>query len=336
MKKAHCVLKEISVIGGGSWATALVKILTENKVHVHWYIRRKSQADYINHQGQNPDYLKNTKLDKAYIKASTDLDHVIRNSSILLFLVPSSQLPAVVKNIETELLKDKFIITSIKGTVGPDNDLPSAFISQTFQVKESQQAMIGGPCHAEEIARNRKTYMTLCSTNLPFIKLISSWFSTGYIRVQVSEDMTGVEYAAIYKNVVGIVCGMAKGLNYGDNFMAVLVSNAIYELETLLRGVGANTSRMGCSEYLGDLLVTGYSSHSRNRSFGELIGQGYSVAQGQLRMSMVAEGYHATKGLFETASHLQLNLPLLNTAYRVLYKHMPVESEFKLLERNIR
>ena len=329
-------MKKISVIGGGSWATALVKILTENEVYVHWYVRRQTQTDFINHQGHNPDYLKDTKLNKAFIEASTDLEQVITQSDILLFLVPSAQLPAIVKNIEPELLKDKFIITSIKGTVGPDNDLPSAFISQIFKISESQQAMIGGPCHAEEIAKNRKTYMTLCSSNLPFVQGVADWFSTNYVRVRVSEDLTGVEYAAIYKNVAGIVCGMAKGLNYGDNFMAVLVSNAIYELEALLNGVGADTSRIGCSEYLGDLLVTGYSAHSRNRSFGELIGHGYSVAQSQEIMSMVAEGYYATKGLFETATHLRLNLPLLNTAYRVLYKHMPVESEFKLLERNIR
>ncbi|SFT16949.1 NAD(P)H-dependent glycerol-3-phosphate dehydrogenase [Sphingobacterium wenxiniae] len=329
-------MKEISVIGGGSWATALVKILTENKVHVHWYVRRHQQADILNQKGVNPDYLQGTKLDATYIEASTDLEAVISKSEILLFLVPSAQLPAIVRNIDTDLLKEKFVITSIKGTVGENNDLPSAFISQTFHLGEQHQAMIGGPCHAEEIAGNRKTYMTLCSANLPFLRRIADWFTTPYVRVQLSADLLGVEYAAIYKNVVGIVCGMAKGLNYGDNFMAVLVSNAIYELEVLLSGVGASTNRMGCSQYLGDLLVTGYSAHSRNRTFGELIGQGYSVVQSQTIMSMVAEGYYATKGLFETASRFGLNLPLLNTAYRVLYNHMPVVSEFKLLERNIK
>ncbi|GHE33627.1 NAD(P)H-dependent glycerol-3-phosphate dehydrogenase [Sphingobacterium griseoflavum] len=328
-------MTEISVIGGGSWATALVKILTENKVRVHWYLRRQEQVDAINEQGVNPDYLNFVKLDTHYLVASSDLNHVLQKSTILLFVVPSAHFPQLCSTIDAESLQDKKVITSIKGTVGKENVLPSAFISNYFGIPSSRQAVLAGPCHAEEIGMGKKTYMTICSPNDVFLQHLKPGFSSRYLSINLHTDIAGIEYAAIYKNVVGLVCGMAKGLQYGDNFMAVLVANAIYELQLLLEGLHVADHRIACSSYLGDLLVTAYSPHSRNRSFGELIGRGYSVEQTQNAMSMVAEGYAATQGLYETAKNLGLNMPIINTAYRVLYNHMAVTSEFKLLERNI-
>lgn len=344
MAKAFCFcllktpnnLNEISVIGGGSWATALVKILTENGSFVHWYMRRSGQVRAINEDAVNPDYLSFLKLDNTKIHASDQLDEILARSKVILFVVPSAQLPGVCAAIPKGGLAEKFVLTAIKGTVGPDNLLPSAYLSRYFGLKNSQQAMIAGPCHAEEIARNKKTYMTLCGPNEPVIRKIAKGFASTYMQVNYSADMLGVEYAAIYKNVVGIVCGMAEGLHYGDNFMAVLVSNAIDELQQLLQAVGAGNARLGSSTYLGDLLVTGYSAHSRNRTFGKYLGQGYSVFQAQQLMGMVAEGYFATKGLMATVRSLGLNLPLLQTAYRVLYNHMAALDECKLLERNLR
>lgn len=328
-------MTEISVIGGGSWATALVKILTENKVRVTWYLRRQVQVEAINDEGYNPDYLDFVKFNPQFVTASNDLHHVIQQSSTLLFVIPSAHFPGVCSAIDKDLLDGKNVITSIKGTVGPDNLLPSAYLAEMFAIDESRQAVLAGPCHAEEIAMGKKTYMTICSPNPVFLKQLEPCFASRYISINLFQDLCGIEYAAIYKNVVGLVCGMAKGLNYGDNFMAVLVSNAIYELEILLKALYVEESRIACSSYLGDLLVTAYSAHSRNRGFGELIGRGYSVEQSQNAMSMVAEGYAATRGLYQTAKELNLNLPIINTAYRVLYNHMPVTSEFKLLERNI-
>ncbi|WDF67368.1 hypothetical protein PQ465_13740 [Sphingobacterium oryzagri] len=328
-------MTEISVIGGGSWATALVKILTENKVHVTWYLRRLVQVEAINDTGRNPDYLNFVKLDTHYVTASDDLPHVIQQSSTLLFVIPSAHFPTLCAGIDIDLMAGKNVLTSIKGTVGENNMLPSAYLADVFHIEERQQAILAGPCHAEEIAMDKKTYMTICSPNQDLLQKLKPCFSSRYLAINLFEDLRGVEYAAIYKNVVGLVCGMAKGQQYGDNFMAVLVSNAIYELELLLKALYVAGNRMACSSYLGDLLVTAYSAHSRNRTFGELIGRGYSVEQSQNAMSMVAEGYAATKGLYQTAKELRLNLPIINTAYRVLYNHMPVTSEFKLLERNM-
>ncbi|WP_293952581.1 NAD(P)H-dependent glycerol-3-phosphate dehydrogenase [Sphingobacterium sp. UBA7855] len=329
-------LNEISVIGGGSWATALVKILTENSIHVNWYMRRSEQVRSINDDAINPDYLPFLKLDNTKIYASDQLDMIVARSKVILFVVPSAQLDQVCEAIPQKDMSGKFVITAIKGTVGPENLLPSAFIARHFELTDLQQAIIAGPCHAEEIARNKKTYITLCGSNESVIQTISNGFASPYMEVHYSADMIGVEYAAIYKNVVGIVCGMAEGLHYGDNFMAVLVANAIDELGLLLQAVGVPNARLGNSTYLGDLLVTGYSRHSRNRKFGQYLGQGFSAFEARGMMGMVAEGYYATKGLMNTVSSLELNMPLLQTAYRVLYNHMAAKDEFKLLERNIR
>lgn len=329
-------MNEISVIGGGSWATALVKILTENNIKVNWYLRRAEQALSITKNGVNPDYLSFLKLDNTCIYASNNLDEIINRSDVLLFVVPSAHLSNLCALIDKEKISGKFVITSINGLVGEANMLPSSYVASCFELTAFQQCVIAGPCHAEEIAKNKKTYMTLCSSNEGFAEQISKWFNSGYVQVNTSADMLGVEYAAIYKNVVGIVCGMADGLHYGDNFLAVLVANAVHELTLLLDALGVSCSRLGMSTYLGDLLVTGYSPHSRNRTFGKYLGRGHSVAYAQDMLGMVAEGYFATKGLKDTTRKLNLDLPLLNTAYRILHKRMLAIDEFKLLERNIR
>ncbi|HCU45009.1 MAG TPA: glycerol-3-phosphate dehydrogenase [Sphingobacterium sp.] len=329
-------MKEISVIGGGSMATALVKILTENKVQVNWYVKRLNQADHIREKDINPDYLSFVKLQGDFIYISTDLNEIIKRSPIIVFLIPSSQLTHLSLQIEVESLKNKFIITSIKGLVGTDKVLPSVFMSNYFAIPEIDIGIIAGPCHAEEIAHNRRTYMTLCSKNLHMMEQLAPYFSTSYVSVGTSEDLLGIEYAAIYKNVVGIIIGIAKGLNYGDNFIAVLMSNAINELQLFLKTIGIHTENLASSSYLGDMLVTGYSHHSRNRTFGELIGKGLSVEQAMRKMSMVVEGYTATQGLYQLSKSIKLMIPLLYTSYRILFLHMPVDTEFKLLEKNIR
>lgn len=325
---------KFSVFGGGSWATALVKILTDNKLLVNWYIRRPEQADAIQQTGTNPDYLNLVRLDTNYIQVSSHVADVATKSDVLLFAVPSAQLPGLLETIDINYVKDRVLVNAIKGTVGAQHESPITYISRYFNISDSQLAMLAGPCHAEEIGLRRKTYLTIGAASENVQQLLSPCFASDYVDIQLCDDTHGVTYAAIYKNVVGIVCGMAKGLRYGDNFLAVLAANALRELQEIVQSIGSTHAVLN-SSYAGDLLVTAYSAHSRNRAFGELIGRGYSVEKAKRTMQMVAEGYGATQGLYPFANQQPTNFPILQTAYRVLFKHMPVATEFKLLEQKL-
>lgn len=326
---------EIGVFGGGSWATALVKILTDNKITVNWYLRRTTQAKAIQETGNNPDYLNFVHLDTAYVRCSTDKQAVAQTSTVILFAVPSGQLSNLLEGFDAAWTDEKIVLSSIKGTVGDQHEIPSTFISTQLGIPEKLQGILAGPCHAEEIGYRKKTYLTIATPDIEVQELLRNCFANDYIDVRLAKDIIGIEYAAIYKNVVGLVCGMAKGLHYGDNFLAVLVANALQELKEVLQQMGS-TSELLNSSYAGDLLVTAYSAHSRNRSFGELIGRGYSVDRAKGAMHMVAEGYRATRGLYQLTENLPCQLPILQTAYRVLFKYMPVLTEFKLLEQKLK
>ncbi|GAA4786587.1 NAD(P)H-dependent glycerol-3-phosphate dehydrogenase [Olivibacter ginsenosidimutans] len=329
------ILIEFGVFGGGSWATALVKILTDNKLLVNWYIKRSLQAQAIEKTGYNPDYLNLVSLDTRYIRTLSNIQQTAQRSKALLFAVPSAQLPTLLDHFESDWITDKIVISTIKGTVGPYYDIPTDVIATYFSVDHQQQAILAGPCHAEEVGLGKKTYLTIASPNAEIQELLSACFNTNYMHVQSCHDIRGVSYAAIYKNVVGIVCGMAKGLRYGDNFIAVLVANALHEMSNMLQSIGSVQPILN-SSYAGDLLVTAYSEHSRNRTFGELIGRGYSVEKAKRSMQMVAEGYGATQGLYQTVQQLPADFPILQAAYRVLFKHMPASTEFKLLEQKLK
>ncbi len=322
------------MVGGGSWATAIVKILTENKIPTYWYCRRRYQVEGIRRTGRNPDYLHTVKLDRDLVTPSDDLLEVIKRSRVIIFVVPSSSLSQLCEKIPRDLLQEKIIISSIKGITG-NEQLPTAYLSRYFGISPQQMALIAGPCHAEEVVNQKQTYMTLSGDNNTLLKELSPLFTTPYISVMQNTDPTGVEYAAIYKNVLGVVSGMATGLGYGDNFLAVLISNGIEELRLIIRSLNPKQINFLNSSYVGDLLVTGFSQHSRNRLFGKYIGQGDTVSQALERMTMVAEGYLATKGLFVLADTLKVKLPILLTAHRILFENKSIEREFKLLERNL-
>ncbi|WP_134091546.1 NAD(P)H-dependent glycerol-3-phosphate dehydrogenase [Olivibacter sp. XZL3] len=326
---------EFGVFGGGSWATALVKILTDNKITVNWYLRRAKQANAIQETGSNPDYLNFVHLDTQYIRCSSDKQTVARKSPVILFAVPSGQLANLLEDFDAAWINGKIVLNSIKGTVGDQHEIPSAFISTQLGIPEKLQGILAGPCHAEEIGHRKKTYLTVAAPDVEVQQLLRGCFVSDYIEVRLANDIAGIEYAAIYKNVVGLVCGMAKGLHYGDNFLAVLVANALQELKDVLQQMGRSSELLN-SSYAGDLLVTAYSAHSRNRSFGEMIGRGYSVDKAKGAMQMVAEGYRATRGLYQLTKELPCQLPILQTAYRVLFKYMPVLTEFKLLEQKLK
>ena len=325
---------EFGVFGGGSWATALVKILTDNKLIVNWYLRRTEQAEAIQNAGSNPDYLNFVTLNTEYLQCSSQKQFVAQKSTIILFAVPSDGLSDLLIGFDRKWIHNKAVLSAVKGTVGEEHELPSAYISRQLIIPNNLQGILAGPCHAEEIGHRKKTYLTIGAVDPHWQQMLQACFSADYLDVRINADITGIEWAAIYKNVVGLVSGMAKGLRYGDNFIAVLVANALAELREVLRHMGSNAEILS-SSYAGDLLVTAYSAHSRNRLFGEMIGRGYSVDKAKDSMNMVAEGYGATRGLYQTTRNFPLKLPILQTAYRVLFKYMPVLTEFKLLEQKL-
>ncbi|MGJ1205297.1 NAD(P)H-dependent glycerol-3-phosphate dehydrogenase [Sphingobacterium lactis] len=326
---------EVSVVGGGSWATAIVKILTENENPTHWYLRRKDQVKEIREKGINPDYLAQTKLDTRFVHPSCDLQEVVSKSQIIIFAVPSAALPLVAAELDATALSDKIVLSAVKGTVGEGSGSAAAYLKKTFQIPNSRMACIAGPCHAEEIAADKTTYLTLSSTNDKLADMLWPIFRRPYVHVRTNSDPTGVGYAAIYKNVLGIASGMADGLGYGDNFLAVLVSNAMKEMDKLLNSMAGEETSMLNSTYTGDLLVTGYSDKSRNRQFGRLIAQGDSADQAIERLGMVAEGHRAAAGLYAYAQANELHLPILSTVYHILYTNRSVDAEFKTLEENL-
>ncbi|MVZ63619.1 NAD(P)H-dependent glycerol-3-phosphate dehydrogenase [Sphingobacterium humi] len=326
---------EVSVVGGGSWATALVKILTENKIPTNWYLRRNEQVKHIKEKGSNPSYLPQVRLNPLFIFPSDNLLEVIERGQIVIFAVPSAAIQAVCNELDSSLFTNKMVLSAMKGTVGANNEVPSSFISRILNIPATQIATIAGPCHSEEIAASKLTYLSLSCTNQDTVDRLSVLFRRPYIKVCGNDDPMGVGYASIYKNVLGIASGMATGLGYGDNFMAVLVSNALFEMQNILASTPAEQREMLNSTYAGDLLVTGYSNNSRNRRFGELIAQGHSAEIAVNKLGMVAEGYHATQGLFGYANEKELNLPILTTVYRILFGKESIETGFKKLEEKL-
>lgn len=328
-------IKRLTIAGGGSWATALTKIFSESGVDVCWYLRSESHARRVKEEGRNPNYLSYLQLPMRHIHPVSELEEALEFSDHVLFAIPSAYLEASLGKLEPPLLQHKKVIVSIKGVVTEANLLPSDFLSQRFGLEERQIAVIGGPCHAEEIAMERKTYVTIASRNEELAASIAGSVTSHYIRAIVNEDPLGVEYAAILKNVVGIACGIAEGLNYGDNFQAVLVSNALREIRQFLEAVDPAGRDLSQSAYFGDLLVTAYSDFSRNRTFGHMIGRGYTVQLAHMQMNMVAEGYFAVKGVYGLSRKVNLEMPVISAVYRILYNHISPYIEFKLLENKL-
>ncbi len=325
-------LQSISIIGGGSWATALVKIFSESGIVVHWYVRSQEHVDFLQANGRNPNYLGFVQLNLDFIKPTCDIDKAIASSADILFAVPSAYLDATVEEMEEDSMQQKKMYVSIKGIVSGEFLIPSVFLSNRFNISVNGITVLAGPCHAEEIAMDKKTFLTVAGKDEVVVNRLKDAVRSHYINVVVNHDPIGVEYAAILKNVIGIASGMAKGLNYGDNFLAVIISNAMREIKNFLADIDDFDRDLFDSAYFGDLLVTAYSEFSRNRTFGNMIGRGYSVPIAESRMNMIAEGFPAVKGMYQAAMQHGTNMPVLSTVHRILYQHASPYIEFKLLE----
>lgn len=325
---------KIAVIGGGSWATALTKILLNNVESIAWWVRREETAEHIRTFGHNPNYISSIEFDQKKLNVSTNLKDTIKNSDVLFLVIPSAFLHSefVRAKITAEDLKDKIIISAIKGIIPEFTLIPAAYLNDQFGVEYNNMAIVAGPCHAEEVAHERLSYLTIATPTRGRAYAIGDLLKCRYINVNRNDDLVGTEYSAIMKNIYAIAAGMCFGIGYGDNFMAVLLSNAIRETEQFVDHVYPKHRDVKTSAYLGDLLVTAYSQYSRNRTFGNMIGKGYSVKFAKLEMKMVAEGYYASKCVNDIQKKFELNLPIADAVYQCLYNGKNPKKTFKSIQ----
>lgn len=324
---------KIAILGGGTWATALAKIMLMQQKHINWYMRRPEQIEEFCKFGHNPSYLTNVEFNTDRISFYSDISEIVKDSDTLIFAVPSPFLKGHLEKL-TVSLSDKFVISAIKGIVSPENVMVTDYLIDEYNVPRNNVAIIGGPCHAEEIALERMTYPTIACADIEKAEALVQIFNNRFVKASASADVDGIELAAVLKNVYAIASGICHGLKYGDNFQAVIVSNAVSEMNKFLEAVYPLERNIYDSAYLGDLLVTAYSSFSRNRTFGSMIGKGYSVKAAQIEMQMIAEGYFGTKCVMELNEKFDVSLPLVEAVYRILYEQAPARQEIKKLREH--
>jgi glycerol-3-phosphate dehydrogenase (NAD(P)+) len=327
--------RKIAVIGGGSWGTALVKLLSNNSDRVGWWIRRPETIAHIKKYGHNPDYISAAQFEVDRLAMSDDIHDVVKQADVLVIAVPSAFLKGTMDLLQPDELKGMVLFSAVKGIVPETNQIVGEYLFQHWNVQSADFGVICGPCHAEEVAMERLSYLTIASQDPENARLMGEALNGRFMKTTLSDDIYGTEYAAILKNVIAVASGISVGLGYGDNFRAVLVSRAIQEIARFVEAVHPITRDINEPAYLGDLLVTAYSTFSRNREFGTMIGKGYSVRAAQLEMNMVAEGYYAVKCVHEINKELKADMPITEATYRILYDRMAPMMEMRLLSEKL-
>jgi len=341
--------KRIGIIGSGSWATAIAKIVTDNGHQITWWVRQQANIDYFLKRKHNPHYLRNAYFDLQKIAFSTDVKSVVAASDIIIVAVPSIHIETTLANLNAEDLKGKCIVSAVKGVLPVHNILLNEWFAQKFHFPLSSYFTLLGPSHAEEVGAEQLSYLTFSGLDELATTDIASYFKSEYINTIVNNDVIGVQYAGVAKNIYALGAGIAHGLEYGDNFLSVFIANCANEMQALLQEIATsksnNTSNTdhntvdfcainhNASVYLGDLLVTCYSLHSRNRTFGNMIGKGYSVRAAELELSMVAEGYNASKCIYKMNQTLKVKMPIMDAVYQILWEGASPNLTFKNLEQ---
>ncbi|GAB2973328.1 NAD(P)H-dependent glycerol-3-phosphate dehydrogenase [Mucilaginibacter puniceus] len=330
-------VNKILIVGGGSWATANIKMLSDNAVEkeIFWWMRNPEAVEHVQKFGHNPNYLSSVEVKLPAQNISTDLRSLIKLADIILLNVPAAFLKEALAGISAEDFAGKKIVSAIKGIVPDENQIIAEFLNQHYNIPFNHFAVISGPCHAEEVALEKLSYLTIASQDPDLAKEFAAMINTRYIKTIVSDDIYGTEYGAVLKNIYAIASGICHGVGYGDNFQSVLISNAIRELERFVAAVHPIDRDIKESAYLGDLLVTAYSQFSRNRTFGNMIGKGYTVTSAQLEMNMVAEGYYAVNCLHEVNKQYKVNMPICDAVYAVLYQKRNPYLEMKNLAEKL-
>ena len=321
---------KIAVIGGGSWATAIVKMLSENLDNIGWYMRSVYVSEHIKLNKHNPNYLSSAELNPSQLDLTSNINEIVSKYNILIFAIPSAFLSLELKKL-TQSLENKIIFSAIKGIVPESGLIVGEYFHKKHNIPYKNIGVITGPCHAEEVAMERLSYLTVACQDEEKAALIGEVLTSRYIKIKISDDIIGTEYAAMLKNIFAIAAGISHGLGYGDNFQSVLMSNAIREMKRFIKKVHKMKRNINNSAYLGDLLVTGYSTFSRNRMFGNMIGKGYTVKSAMFEMSMVAEGYYATKSAYKIKNNNGVKTPIIDAVYAVLYQSKDAKQTFKEL-----
>jgi glycerol-3-phosphate dehydrogenase (NAD(P)+) len=341
------------IIGSGSWGTALAKILTDNGHLIYWWNRNESTIHKIKTRHHNPDYLSTAYFDVSKLALTTSVKEVIEHSDCILIAVPSAYIVTILSELNKNIFFGKKIINAIKGILPDKNLLLNDFLQQEFKVELKDYFAVLGPCHAEEIAAEKLSYLTFSGIDVIVTHEIATHFKNDYLNTVENSDIYGVQYAAVLKNIYAVGAGLAHGLDYGDNFLSVLIANSADEMAGFLRKLGVQNIQVGSIEhvqtitnrpqttnyaasvYLGDLLVTCYSLYSRNRTFGNMIGKGYSVKSAQLEMNMVAEGYNASKCMYLINLTIKAEMPIAETVYRILWENLSATEGFRQIEETL-
>ncbi len=321
----------IAVLGSGSWATAIVKIATQTHTKVYWWVREQEIVQAVENFGHNPLYLRSCELDRERIIVSSDLKMIVSKATDIILVIPAAFVAGSLQSLCPKDFEGKRIICATKGIIPQTNQIVADYIHDYFNVRDENQAVISGPSHAEEIAQERLTYLTVGSCNDEFAKQVAEGLKCRFVKTTTSSDIRGIEYGAVMKNIYALAAGIARGAGYGDNFVAVLIANAAQEMGAFLAVAAPQERDTNRFVYLGDLLVTAYSQHSRNRTFGQMIGQGYSVKSAQLEMAMVAEGYYAAECIDKANRSIGVSLPIARAVYEILYEGKSADEEFKRL-----
>ena len=321
----------IAVLGSGSWATAIVKIATQTHTKGYWWVREQEIVQAVENFGHNPLYLRSCELDRERIIVSSDLKMIVSKATDIILVIPAAFVAGSLQSLCPKDFEGKRIICATKGIIPQTNQIVADYIRDYFNVRDENQAVISGPSHAEEIAQERLTYLTVGSCNDEFAKQVAEGLKCRFVKTTTSSDIRGIEYGAVMKNIYALAAGIARGAGYGDNFVAVLIANAAQEMGAFLAVAAPQERDTNRFVYLGDLLVTAYSQHSRNRTFGQMIGQGYSVKSAQLEMAMVAEGYYAAECIDKANRSIGVSLPIARAVYEILYEGKSADEEFKRL-----
>lgn len=325
-----------AVFGSGSWATAIVKMLSENLDEVGWYMRSVYIKEHLLKEQHNPSYLSSVEFKIEQLKISNDINEIANYADVLIFAIPSAFMHSELQKL-THNITDKIVVSAVKGIIPESGLLVGEHFHDIYHIPFKNIAVIAGPCHAEEVALERLSYLTISCADANKAKTITNSLSSSYIKTKISDDIIGTEYAVMLKNIYAIAAGIAHGLGYGDNFQSVLMSNAIREMRRFIKKMHKMKRNINNSAYLGDLLVTGYSVFSRNRMFGNMIGKGYTVKSAQMEMNMIAEGYYATKSayLLNEKNTKKTRLPIINAVYAVLYENKDPKKIFKKLTEKL-